>query len=257
MRTILIVFCLFSLATSALGQMNITDKHITNQQERMVFKQWDEDKFTPTPGFLWLNPEYWMTWALHPNYPKTDLRPLGPTGPQTQRMMLAVAMDNTDYRYKLHSDTLRNTALSEAVNYSSALSLADPLWLMYYSKEFTGLTDGQDADLLVGLSTAERQYIISSGLYNWFKEESKALLERLEAAKTTTLDRGSRIMAYHRMLAEYRKLLATWETKKSRAKTYLAIKSSKEKIRSGESFKPVGGKNDIQIANDILSKSKL
>jgi len=252
----LIIFLCF-LSAVAISQKKITDKHITYQQERMVFKQWDADKFTPKPGFLGLNPQYWITWALHPNYPKTDLRPLGPLGPQTQRLMLAAAMQNTDNIYKLHADTLRNTALSEASNYSSALSFADPLWLMYYRNEFDGLLNQADADMLSGLSPTEKQYMISSGFLEWYTEESHALLERLEIARSTTLDRGSRIMAYHRMLSEFRKLSASWETKKSRAKTYLSIRSSAQKLRAGEVPKPVSSKSDIQIANDILKKSKL
>lgn len=249
------LFCAFALLANA--QKKITDKHIIYQQERMVFKQWDGDKFTPKPGFLGLNPEYWITWALHPNYPKTDLRPLGPVGPQTQRLMSAAAMQNTDNLYKLHSDTLRNTALSEASNYSSALSFADPLWLMYYRNEFEGLLNQADSDLLSGLSAAEKAYLSSSGLVDWYKEESHALLERLEIARSTTVDRGSRIMAYHRMLGEYRKLLANWEMKKSKAKTFLSIRSSSEKLRNGEPVDVSGGKTDFQIADDILKKSKL
>lgn len=251
------IFLFSAIAFSAWTQKKITDKHIIYQQERMVFKQWDGDKFTPKPGFLWLNPEYWITWALHPNYPKTDLRPLGPVGPQTQRLMLAAAMQNTDNVYKLHSDTLRNTALSEASNYSSALSFADPLWLMYYRNEFEGLLNQADSELLTGLSASERQYLVSSGLLDWYKEESHALLERLKMARSTTVDRGSRIMAYHRMLGEYRKLIANWEMKKSKAKTFLSIRSSTEKLRNGDPVNVTGGKTDIQIANDILKKSKL
>ncbi|MFC4143535.1 hypothetical protein ACFSNA_02515 [Pedobacter mendelii] len=252
---LLLFLCL--LAMTSVGQKKITDKHITYQQERMVFKQWDADKFTPKSGFLGLNPQYWITWGLHPNYPKTDLRPLGPLGPQTQRLMFAAAMQNSDNVYKLHSDTLRNTAISEAVNYSGALGLAEPLWQIYYRKEFDDLLNQSDADLLSGLSLPEQSYLSSTGLYDWYKEESHALLERLELARTTSIDRGSRIIAYHRMLAEYRKLRAGWEMKKSRAKTYLNIKSAAEKLRNSDVSSPVTAKTDIQIANDILKKSKL
>lgn len=252
----LIIFLCF-LSAVAISQKKITDKHIIHQQERMVFKQWDADKFTPKPGFLGLNPQYWITWALHPNYPKTDLRPLGPVGPQTQRLMFAAAMQNTDNLYKLHADTLRNTALSEASNYSSALSFADPLWLMYYRNEFEGLLNQADSELLTGLSAAEKGYLISSGLLDWYMDESHALLERLEIARSTTVDRGSRIMAYHRMLGEYRKLLGNWEMKKSKAKTFLSIRSSTEKLRKVNPVDVSGGKTDIQIADDILKKSKL
>ncbi|WP_010599603.1 hypothetical protein, partial [Pedobacter agri] len=191
------------------------------------------------------------------NYPKTDLRPLGPVGPQTQRLLFAAAMQNSDNSYKVHADTLRNTALSEAVNYSAALSAIDPLWQIYYRKEFEELLNLSDADLLSGLSSGEKKYFVSNGLYDWYLEESKALLERLQLARTTSVDRGSRIMAYHRMLAEYRKLRAGWEMKKSRVKTYLNTKGVAEKLRNSETSSPVTSRSDIQIANDILKKSKL
>ncbi|QPH38671.1 hypothetical protein [Pedobacter endophyticus] len=251
---LLLFLCL--LAINCIGQKKITDKHITYQQERMVFKQWDADKFTPKPGFLGLNPEYWITWALHPNYPRTDLRPLGPVGPQTQRLLFAAAMQNSDNTYKLHADTLRNTAISEAVNYSGALSAADPLWQIYYRKEFNDLLNFTDSDLLSGLTLAEQNYLFSTGLYGWYMEESKALLERLQLARTTSIDRGSRIIAYHRMLDEYRSLRAVWEMKKSKTKTYLKIKGVAEKLRS-ETSSPMISRSDIQIADDILKKSKL
>lgn len=252
---LILFLCL--VAMTCFGQKKISDKHITHQQERMVFKQWDADKFTPKSGFLGLNPEYWITWALHPNYPKTDLRPIGPVGPQTQRLLFAAAMQNSDNSYKLHADTLRNTALSEAVNYSVVLSAVDPLWQIYYRKEFDELLNLSDADPLSGLSPAEKGYLISTGLYDWYMDESNALLGRLQLARTTSVDRGSRIMAYHRMLAEYRKLRADWDMKKSKARTYLNIKAVAEKLRNSETSLPKTSRSDIQIANDILKKSKL
>jgi len=254
----LILFqCLCLLSISLYGQKKIKDKHITNQQERMVFKSWDRGKFTPTSGFLGLNPEYWITWALHPNYPKSDLRPLGPNGPQSQRLGLVAAMQSVDNSYKLHADTIRNLAVMEANNYSSALSNVDPLWILYYRREFENLINQQDIDPLYGLSQKEKEYFIQSGLLDWYIQETKALLERLEISRTTTLDRGARILAYHRMLSEYRTLSSTWETKKKRAKLYLSIKESKQKINSNETQISKGKKSDKEIANEILKKSKL
>ncbi|RZL97893.1 MAG: hypothetical protein EOO88_61960 [Pedobacter sp.] len=106
------------------GQKTIRDNAIRYQQERMVFKQWDRNKFVPEPGFLHLNPMYWLTWGLHPNYPKTDLRPLGPYGPQTQRMGMVLSMQQSSNAYKLHADTLRSVALTEISNYAGAITQA-------------------------------------------------------------------------------------------------------------------------------------
>lgn len=259
MKKIILLLALLPLAFSAFSQKKIRDKHITRQQERMVFKQWDRDLFTPTPGFLYLNPEYWITWALHPNYPKTDLRPLGPVGPQTQRLALVAAMQSTDNAYKLQADTLRQLATTELVNYSGTVSSVDPLWMLFYSREFEPLLNLQDSEILSGLSQKERDYLVSSGAFGWYVEESHALLERLQAARSTTMDRGSRILAYHRMLDEYRKLCATWEDKKKKAKLYLSLRDKNEAVKkrsSGVSV-PAGKKTDKQIADDILKASKL
>lgn len=233
-----------------------TDKHIVHQQERMVFKQWDRGKFTPKKGFLGLNPNYWLTWAWHPNYPRTDLRPLSATGPQTQRLLLVAVMKNTEEAYKKHADTLRSTALTEMANYAGAVSAADPLWQLYYRGEFRPLTDGKDP--LDGTEPEVKDYLTRTGVLEWYREESSALAERLHAARTTNMDRGSRIMAYYCMLGEYHRLIATWEAGKQRAKLYLSLTETDARISErGQPITVPPGRTDRQIADDILRKSKL
>lgn len=257
MKFIPLFFLLFFCRTVS-GQKIINDESISYQQERMVFKQWDKDKFTPKPGFLGLNPLYWLTWAWYPDYKKKDLRPLGPIGPQTQRLAFVAAMQNTENAYKLQADTLRNTAITEAVNYSASTSAVDPLWLLYYRHEFDPLLNQQDVDLLSGLTQKEKDYLNRSGVLNWYLEESQALAERLNAARNATVDRGSRILTYHRLLAEYRKLAVTWDTKKQNAKLYLALKESAAKSKGGDiPIESSRSRTDKQIADDILTKSKL
>ena len=74
----------------------------------------------------------------------------------------------------------------------------------------------------------------------------------------TTIDRGSRIMAYHRMMLEYRKLKGSWEAKKQYARKFLALVASTHKIKSrDEPISDRGYRSDLQIAGDILDRSKL
>lgn len=134
------------------AQKSIEDKAMRYQQERMVFKQWDKNKFEPGSGFLGLNPYYWLTWGLHPNYPDTDRRPLSGSGPQTQRLAMVGVMNSTSSAYRLESDTLRNTALLEINNQSGAVSAADPLWILYYSKELRPALEYSDAAILSPLT---------------------------------------------------------------------------------------------------------
>jgi hypothetical protein len=258
MKWLNLILLLVILVNPSLAQYPIRDVHITNQQERMVFKQWSRSKFTPRKGWLGLNPLYWLTWGLHPDYPKKDLRPLGPIGPQTQRMAMVLAMEDINNSYKLHSDTLKNTAVSEAINYAGFLSEADPLWILYYRYTLFPLVAFDEIDPLAEVPEKEKAYLLRVGSYEWYREEAKSLAERLQAARTITLDRGSRMLTYHRLLGEYRKLSATWETKKQNAKRFLALAETQKRVRQKEVNLVQGhSRSDRQIADAILSKSKL
>jgi hypothetical protein len=194
---------LLAFLHSCFGQSEANDPSVRYQEQRMVYLQWDQNKFTPKAGFLSLNPYYWLTWGLfHPDYHKKDLRPLSATGPQTQRLALVGAMNNTDNKYKLQSDTVRNTALSEIANQSGLISDADPLWQLYYSNELKPVLNNSTASILAGLSPQVSAKLVSEGLYAWYKNELDMLKERIQAAHSTTMDRGSRILACHRYLME-------------------------------------------------------
>jgi len=240
----------------ARAQRLIHDEHIEHQQERMVFKSWDRANFTPKPGFLGLNPLYWATWALHPNYPKTDLRPLGPYGPQTQRLMLAAATSSADEAYRLHSDTLRNSALSKSSVYTGLLSDLDPLWLLYYQRQFSSLIY-PETDPLDGAGEKEQKYLVSSGLCQWYLSEKEGIAERLELTRRTTLERGERLLSYQRLLSEYQKLQATWLEKKRLAGKYISLSEVKKTAAGANKNLSKWDKTDIAIADRILKNSKL
>ncbi|TBO42217.1 hypothetical protein [Pedobacter kyonggii] len=249
-----LLLCMWGCLCGA--QKLISDQAVTAQQQRMVFKQWDRDKFSPRPGFLGLNPYYLMTWALHPNYPKTDLRPLGPQGPQTQRIGLALAMASAEQQYKLHSDTLKSEALKKASGYSGLLSDLDPLWQLYYKREFSPLLLAEK-NSLDGLSEKERQYLVSSGVYQWYREEQQSLLERLNITRKTTLQRGERLLAYQRLLSEYRALEGTWSAKKRHVWKHISIRQRSKAIEQRAEGMSPRTRSDIEIADRILKHSKL
>lgn len=247
----LILLCCRQLAGA---QSVVKDQSIRYQQERMVYLQWDQKKFTPTPGFLHLNPYYWLTWGVfYPNYHNNDLRPLSATGPQTQRLALVAAMNATDNKYKLQSDTVRNTALSEIGNQSGLVSDFDPLWQLYYNNQLKPVLNHSPATILAGLSSAVSAKLVSEGLYDWYKNELDMLKERINAARTTDMDRGSRIMAYHRFLMEYRKLAGVWAIRTSSAQMTLDMTAQQQRLKSNLVGVPDWTpQSDIQIANKVL-----
>jgi hypothetical protein len=257
MKTLIIAFTMCCLIQASYAQKLIVDESIRYQHERMVFKQWDKNKFTPTSGFLGLNPYYWLTWGLHPNYKKTDIRPLSGSGPQTQRLGLAAAMKASSNAYNLESDTLRNTSLLEITNHSGALSSADPLWILYYKKELSPVLEYSDHSILVPLPQAVRSKVITEGLLSWYKNELSMLKERIEGARNADMDRGSRILAYHRMLQEYRVLEATWATRTATAQKNINNSVAQEKMKSDPALsKTWTPETDEQIAREILKNRK-
>lgn len=256
MKSFIFLFLYLICAPRVRSQLIIEDEHITNQQERMVFKSWDKNKFTPKPGFLGLNPLYWLTWGLHPNYPHTDLRPLGPKGPQSGRLALAVLMSTAEQQLKLQSDSIHQTALSNLAQHSGLLSDLDPLWNFYYSSVLSPLT-ASPKDLFSGLKDNELNALRRSGLIDWYLSEHQQLRERLFVARTGDLERGSRILYYHRLLIDYRKLKASWEDKKRITRPLLAAKAQREKLLSREKSMDKWTLRDIEIAEGVLKNSRL
>ncbi|SHN23179.1 hypothetical protein SAMN04488057_11270 [Cyclobacterium lianum] len=232
-----ILFPAFGLLFMAGSQAQtpIQDRAVVAQQERMVFKQWDEDRFLPRPNrFLGIptNSNWYLTWALHPNYPKLDRRPLSARGEQTQRMALAVAMKISSDYYKQQTDTIRNLATREMARISGAFSSADPLYLLYYKKELAPL-ENSEAQAFQHQSAQVKAYLEENGAYAWYLENMKSLAERYGFAKTEDMERGQRILMYHRILLDLRKLKSDWDQKLALSRKVLALKETILKRQNG------------------------
>ena len=256
----LIALLVFSFLFSAsYAQEEVYDKAIVHQEQRMVFLQWNQNEFDPKAGFLDLNPYYWLVWGLFdPDYHKTDLRPLSATGPQTQRLALVAAQNSTDNKYKLHSDTVRNTALSQIAENSGLLSDADPLWLLYYHQQFAPLLNYSAATILGPLGTQVSAKLVSEGLYSWYTNQLSMLKERLQGARTTNMDRGSRILAYYRLLKEYQVLAGVWAIRTAAAAKDITMTGQLQQVQASKmtygSWTP---NTDVQIANRVLIQAGL
>ena len=254
MKKLFVLITGLLFAARLFAQTIVQDKATENQSQRMVYAQWNQNDFYPKAGFLDLNPYYWLVWGLFdPNYHKTDLRPLSPTGPQTQRLALVATLNNTDNHYKLQSDTARNTALSNIANQSGLLSDADPLWLLYYNQQFQPLLNYSAVTLLAPLPSNVSAQLVSQGFYSWYTGQLASLKERLNGARTTNQDRGSRIMAYYRMLQEYQRLSGVWNIRVSAAAKDIQMTSQQQQLKAGSLSPGIWTpQSDIQIANKVL-----
>jgi len=257
-KFILLLLALCLKLSGLFAQTVVKDQAIENQSQRMVFQQWNQKNFYPHPGFLHTNPYYWLVWGLFdPNYHKTDRRPLSATGPQTQRLALVGQLNSTDNTYKINSDTVRNTALAQITSQSGLLSDADPLWLLYYSQQFQPLLNYSAASILGPLSPQVSATLVSEGLYSWYTNELDRLKQRLNGARSTDMDRGSRIMAYYRMLKEYNDLAAVWAIRVSTAKMTMDMTRTQQQLqKAGAPPVSWSPRTDVQIANTVLQNAK-
>jgi hypothetical protein len=226
------------------AQSKIKDNAVLHQEERMVYNNWDQKKFDPTSGFLGLNPFYWLVWGFfYPSYHKKDLRPLSANGPQTLRLALAGTQNAEDNQYKLHSDTVRNTALSQIAGQSGLLSDADPIWLLYYKNKFSPV-----------LNFNQPGY---DDISNWYSGEMASLKERINGARTTNQDRGSRMIAYYRLLKEYQTLQGVWTIKTATAQKTLDMGKQQQRAQQGNLNVPQWMPNsDVEIAKKVLLNRK-
>ena len=236
MKPLLAFSILFFISASIYGQTLINDKAIVAQQERMVFKQWDEDKFYPEPNrFLGIptNTMWYSTWALHPNYPDLDRRPLSPTGEQTQRLGLAAAMQISSNYYKQHLDTIKNLANAEIARISGALSATDPLYQFYYKKELKLLEDPA-SNAFQGISPEVVSYMTDHGAYQWYTNNMASLSERYNFAKSLDMERGQRILMYHRIMLDMKDILKKWQHKLDMSSNMLAFRKLNNRLINGE-----------------------
>lgn len=77
-------------------------------------------------------------------------------------------------------------------------------------------------------NTAEnvRGYVTQTGAYDWYLENMQSLAERYGFAKTLDMERGQRILMYHRIMLDMRKLLTNWEYKLSLSGKMLALREN-------------------------------
>jgi len=264
MKKILITSTLalvFAQSVSAQTVISIQDKALKAQQERMVITRWGN--WLPKPKYflgIQLNPNYTATWGWAAPKSKrykegADIRPLALHGKQTQRMGLTGEFKNDTDKYKAYTDSMARDATTEITNTSGLFSSTDPLWLLYYSKEMKGVTEYALHDVVSSLSEYEKLYLAKAGTIDWYDEQMLILQEKLNAAFNQDIDRGSRIIDYHNLLMEYRKLQQRWFTTISLANK---LKNLESAMRSPHET-PSGGVtrnrgSDVEIMEKIMHR---
>lgn len=115
----------------------LNDPSIVAQQKRMVFEGWGD--WRPYPKYLLgiqTNLAYatvWGMWAPSRNRDYKDgpdIRPLKPTGLETQRFGEVEMQRKETERIKMETDTIHKRSVQDFAHWTSATVSADPLWLL-------------------------------------------------------------------------------------------------------------------------------
>jgi len=258
------------ISLNGFGQSikKITDKARVAQEERMVFSSWGN--FLPKPKNIFginVNPHYTLVWSwgavTFGMYPKNkryregrDIRPLAPHGEQTQRMAANSIYLNTNGNFKKYSDTIGTSATNEFLNHTSVTSDVDPLWQLYYKTELKPVYTFDYNTFISKIPYNKRPYLVKGNMDKWLIEQMGVLEDRLENTKTEVMDRGSRILGYHKILMDYRAVMSRWGAFVSNIDFMLnlekTIESTSPATMPTDVWKPG---SDLTIVKDVYMKA--
>ena len=261
-RFLILTACLLAVCPLS-AQKLITDPYLSLQEKRMVYQSWGG--WRPSKTFFGLNPHYQAVWgklanARNGKYRKgPDIRPLRAGGTQTLRTATLALTQAQVKELKKEAEELKKQAEKEILSTSSLTAKADPLWLLYYSRELKPLRNYSHP--LSGLESETANVLKGSSATEWYNEEMHMLQERLEINLKEDMDRGARILGHHNILLDYRKAQKKWsyiveeaKKRKRRREKAKAITRTQENIRV--SWKSWHADSDKKIMEEIINNQK-
>lgn len=264
MRNITYIILLCSSTLFAQNVKRINDEAVVAQEKRMVFQQWGDWK--PRAKYiLGIQVSYWYgsVWGDIYAPPENrryrngeDIRPLKPTGLETQRNGLVLTMKERADEIKVYSDTLSSRARADFLHWTSLTSQADPLYLLYYKRMLRPLREMSDNPsnyIEWGFSTEESYQIARrNGTLNIIQRELELLKDDFRMATTVDMPRGKRFIKYHHILMGWRKLQRII---RSADEIGITFKKSKQKL-DALNTQPTVYLDDKAIVENIMEQYK-
>lgn len=267
MKRLLYLVVLLISSKNSFAQKMIEDSSLKAHNERMVISNWGN--FKPNPKYtlfgIQTNIHYtnvwgWIAPAQNRRYRKgKDIRPLGPIGEQTQRMMLLAQMKTASENHLAEAEVLGRTAESELLYNLGLISKLDPLWLLYYERKLKPVLIWNIGAInaIPVTSYKVQKYMNENGIFKWWSEEMDRLRQRLDGALDVNMERGSRILAYHRIMKDYQATEAILNQHIYWAETLLQIQGDSQSIKSGDLLKDTNwkGQSDSEIMRGVIKES--
>lgn len=267
---IIVSVCLFTDSLSA--QKKVSDGALHAQQRRMVYLKWGD--WQPKAKYflgVQTNPRHEMVWgwtapmyggntSKNKKYKKTDIRPLSPQGKQTLRYASLYQQQQLISSMKKESDKIGDLAMQEIAYNSAVLSKTDPLYLLYFKKTLKPIYNFSDADIMKEVKNVEvYKFLNETGLIEEHRKEMLTLKDRYNIAVNSDMERGQRIIFYHKILEDYRSEQYKFLHHVSTTSMYLKYKDKHPDYKASIINPKAFGNwvnRDEQIALEIIAKSK-
>lgn len=274
MKKIFVLYVLIIISIQGYSQRAVSDKALHAQTRRNVSRAWGDwqPKAKNILGVN-INPNHEMVWGWtapafggdktrNKNYQKKDIRPLSETGTETRRIALGSLENDFAKQSTVLTEEIRDNYMLQLALNEGVLSEADPFYLIYFKHELNNVENFSENKVpdIVG-NQEVFAFLKETGFVERFTKSMNILKERCEIAKSSTIERGQRIIFYHNILADYRKELNSFKNHIRSTSTYLTYKKKhngniKMNLNDLSTFSSWNDK-DIQIAIKVIEESKL
>ena len=246
----------------------LNDPSIVAQQKRMVFEGWGD--WRPYPKYLlgiqtnFAYATVWGMWAPSRNRDYKDgpdIRPLKPTGLETQRFGEVEMQRKETERIKMETDTIHKRSVQDFAHWTSATVSADPLWLLYYNRMLKPLREFPDNPqnyLEWGFQKPEvYQTLLSTGGISLLKEKLDLLKDRYNISRTVDMPRGKRFLMYHENLIGWRKFSSEIRSHDLKGGLYMDYHKILQELKNTTNlFGTKNFKTDKEIAKEVMNHYK-
>lgn len=243
---------------------HIQDKSLRAHNARMVHKSWGE--FRPYPKYflgIQTNPNYGLVWGMFaPKQNKrykdgADIRPLRPTGLQNQRYISAYNSYLYAKQVKEKSDVIGNEAMEELIYYDKTTAKADPIYILYFREVLKPISEYNKLNPYYNkkISFQVASLLRETGIEEKVIEEMELLKDRLNTALNNDMERGQRLIFYHRILDDFRSFDASLNNKIYISSVYQSFKSKGTHTESYDiDYSKFRDMDDYKIMKDIIHK---
>lgn len=246
----------------------LNDPSIVAQQKRMVFEGWGD--WRPYPKYLlgiqtnFAYATVWGMWAPSRNRDYKDgpdIRPLKPTGLETQRFGELELQRKETERIKMETDTIHKRSVQDFAHWTSATVNADPLWLLYYNRMLKPLREFPDNPqnyLEWGFQKPEvYQTFLSTGGISLLKEKLDLLKDKYNISRTVDMPRGKRFLMYHETIIRWRKFSSEIRSHDLKGGLYMDYHKMLQDIKNTTNlFGTKNFKTDKEIAQEVMNHYK-